>query len=220
MNRLLAATALSILLLPARPASAETLDGKLHHLRSGKTREWSEFPATAEGDRFELSFKAAKNTAPATLVLRQRDVKMAWRVVLNKKRVGQLIRDENDQLIRFPVPAGALRDGPNQLQIIPSAKHGDDIMVGEIRLETRAPAVFLNEAQAHIRVLDADSGKPLPCRLTIATGAGALALLGNESSDRLAVRTGVVYTADGEARIGLESARNRGWRCASHCDVP
>ena len=109
MNRLLVASALSILLLPAHPAAAETLDGKLHHLRSGKTREWSEFPAAAEGDRFELSFEAAKNTAPATLVLRQRDVKMAWRVVLNKKRIGQLIRDENDQLIRFPVPAGALR---------------------------------------------------------------------------------------------------------------
>ena len=211
MNRLLAATALSILLLPVRPAAAETLDGKLHHLRSGKTREWSEFPALAGGDRFELSFEAAKNTAPATLVLRQRDVKMAWRVVLNKKRVGQLIRDENDQLIRFPVPAGALRDGANQLQIIPSAEHGDDIMVGEIRLETRAPAVFLNEAQAHIRVLDADSGKPLPCRLTIATVSGTLALLGNESNDRLAVRTGVIYTANGEARIGLESGEYNIW---------
>ena len=88
MNRLLAATALSILLLPAHPAAAETLDDKLHHLRSGKTREWSEFPAAAESDRLELSFDATKNTAPATLVLRQRDGKMAWRVVLNKKRVG------------------------------------------------------------------------------------------------------------------------------------
>ena len=211
MNRLLAATALSILFLSALPATAETLDDKLHHLRSGKTREWSEFPAAAESDRLELNFDAAKNAAPGTLILRQRDVKMVWRVLLNKKRVGQLIRDENDQLIRFAVPPGTLRNGANQLQIIPSAEHGDDILVGEIRLEPRAPAVFLHEAEAKILVLDSDSGKPLPCRLTIATASGALALLGAESNDRLAVRTGVVYTADGEARIGLESGEYTVW---------
>ena len=211
MSRLLTAAAIFVLLLASRPAGGETLDGRLHHLRSGKIREWSEFPATAEGDRLELSFQAMKNSTAATLVLRQRNVKMAWRVVLNKKRIGQLIRDENDQLIRFAVAPGALRDGPNQLQIIPSAEHGDDIMVGEIRLETRAPAVFLNEAQAHIRVLDSDTGKPLPCRVTIATKSGALALLGVESNNRLAVRTGVVYTGDGEARIGLESGEYTIW---------
>ena len=74
MNRVFTVTSLLILLLPASPAVGETLDGKLHHLRSGKTREWSEFPATAESDRLELSFGAAKNAAVATLVLRQRVV--------------------------------------------------------------------------------------------------------------------------------------------------
>ena len=211
MNRLLPTAALLILLLPASPAVGETLDGKLHHLRSGKTREWSEFPATAESDRLELSFEAAKNTAAATLVLRQRDVKMAWRVVLNKKRLGQLIRDENDQLIRFAVAPGALQDGANHLRIIPSAQHGDDILVGEIRLEPRAPAVFLHEAKVHIRVLDSGSGKALPCRLTIAADSGALALLGAESNERLAVRTGVIYTADGKASFGLESGEYTIW---------
>ena len=52
MNRLLATAALSILLLPAHPAAAEPRDDKLHPLRAGKTREWSEFPALAGGDRF------------------------------------------------------------------------------------------------------------------------------------------------------------------------
>jgi hypothetical protein len=211
MNRLLTVTALLVLLLPARPADGETLDGRLHHLRSGKTREWSEFPAVAESDRLELNFQAAKNAAAVTLVLRQRDVKMAWRVELNKKRLGQLVRDENDQLIRFTVPPGALQDGANQLRIIPSAQHGDDILVGEIRLEPRAPAVFLHEAKVHIRVLDSDSGKPLPCRLTIAASSGALALLGAESNERLAVRTGVIYTANGDAGFGLESGEYTIW---------
>ena len=211
MNRLFTTAVTLALLLAVRHAEGETLDGKLHHLRSGKTREWSEFPVSAEGDRLELSFQAAKNSAPATLVLRQRDVKMAWRVVLNKKRIGQLIRDENDQLIRFAVAPGALRDGPNQLQVIPSAEHGDDILVGEVRLELRAPAVFLHEAEAQIRVLDSDSGKPLPCRVTIATKSGALALLGAESDNRLAVRTGVVYTAAGEASFGLEEGEYTIW---------
>ena len=211
MNRIASRVVLLSLFLSASPAAGETLDGKLHHLRSGKTREWSEFPATAEGDRLELSFQAAKNAAAATLVLRQRDVKMVWRVLLNRKRLGQLIRDENDQMIRFAVAPGALQDGANRLQIIPSAQHGDDIIIGEIRLEPRAPGVFLHEAEAHIRVLDSGSGKPLPCRLTIAASSGALALLGAESNGRLAVRTGVIYTADGEARFGLESGEYTVW---------
>ena len=211
MNRLFTTVATLALLLPVLPAEGETLDGKLHHLRSGKTREWSEFPVNAEGDRLELSFQAAKNSSAATLVLRQRDVKMAWRVELNKKRLGQLVRDENDQLVRFTVPPGTLQDGANQLRITPSAQHGDDMLVGEIRLEPRAPAVFLHEARVHIRVLDSDSGKPLPCRLTIAADSGALALVGAESNERLAVRTGVIYTADGEAGFGLESGEYTIW---------
>ena len=75
MNRLFTTAVTLALLLAVRHAEGETLDGKLHHLRSGKTREWSEFPVSAEGDRLELSFQAAKNSAPATLLLRQRDVK-------------------------------------------------------------------------------------------------------------------------------------------------
>ena len=211
MNRVFTTAATLALLLAVLPAEGETLDGELHHLRSGKTREWSEFPVSAEGDRLELSFQAAKNSTAATLVLRQRDVKMAWRVELNKKRLGQLARDENDQHVRFTVPPGALLDGPNSLRIIPSAEHGDDILVGEIRLEPRAPSVFLHEARVHIRVLDSDSGKPLPCRLTIAADSGALALVGAESNERLAVRTGVIYTADGEAGFGLESGEYTIW---------
>ena len=44
---------------------------------------------------------------------------------------------------------------------------------------------------------------PVPCRITVLSSRGALATTGASSTDRLAVRPGVIYTADGTARFGL-----------------
>lgn len=44
---------------------------------------------------------------------------------------------------------------------------------------------------------------PVPCRLTVLSARGALATTGATSTDRLAVRPGVIYTADGTAKFGL-----------------
>ena len=126
--------------------------------------------------------------------------------MLNGKEVGRLVLDENDTEILLPVPPGRLTDGENTLVVEPTGKIADDIRVGEISLDDRPPAAVLSEATVVVTVREevrAGELVPVPCRLTILSARGALATTGATSTDRLAVRPGVIYTADGTARFGL-----------------
>lgn len=190
----------------------QVLEARFAHLRSGSVREWSSFPAQAESDHLETRFSAKKNTTELTLRLRQHDVKQAWRVLLNGKALGELIRDENDQILYLPISVAALNDGENVLSVEPSARAPaitDDIRVGEIWIEPQPRATALAEATLMIHVTDADTGTPTPARITITNSDGSLQALGISSSDNLAVRTGVVYTADGNARISVPQGKYR-----------
>ena len=102
----------SVLSLPlTTSAQSIVVDSQTRHLRSGVQREWSRFPAKAEGDRSDYVFEATKNTKPATLTIRQADVRLNWEVSLNGKRIGRLRQDENDMVYAWSLPVGALRDG-------------------------------------------------------------------------------------------------------------
>ncbi len=203
-----------VLLLPAWSEAAEPagriLDERLHHLRIKGPREWAEFAETPDAAHLEIKFAAGKNPAEQTLRLRQQDVKQAWHVSLNGKRLGQLVRDENDMVVYFTVPAGGLADGENVLRIeqAPAARpEPDDIRVGQIAMEERLQRQVLEECTAAIEVIDAETKERLPCRLTIVDAVGALQTVGAVSDHHLAVRPGVVYTADGRARFGLPAGR-------------
>ena len=87
-------------------AQGQVLDAKLHHLRVGGEREWSDFPAQAEGPRLTLRFQAERNAGEWALRLRQQDVRQTWKVLLNGKELGRLAGDENDQVIYLPIAAG------------------------------------------------------------------------------------------------------------------
>src|SRR5690606_37385054 len=53
---------------------------------------------------------------------------------------------------------------------------------------------------ATVRLSATEDGRGLPCRFTLVdAGTGALAFVGAESDDRIAVREGVVYALDGKA---------------------
>jgi hypothetical protein len=192
-------------ILPAAPlfAAERVLDAKFHHLRSGATREWADFPGEAEGPELAITFTAARNAAEMTLRLRQNDVKVTWRVALNGKVLGRLTVDENDQITLFKLPPGALAEGDNTLTITTAdPARLDDIRVGDVRLIDRPLDKFTADGTVELDVID-ETGAPTPCRLTIVDGNGSLAPVGAKSDDRLAVRTGMVYTADGSAKFGL-----------------
>jgi hypothetical protein len=192
-------------------AEAQSIVAGLIHLRSGEAREWSEFPEVAEGgEKLQRRFQAARNASEVALRLRQQDVKQGWRVTLNDEALGELVRDENDMVVWFAVPAGRLKDGENVLAIAaPNAASGrpsapaDDIRIGDVRLIHRPLAEALAEGTIEAEVVDFDGGKPLPCRLTIVDENGSLATTAAKSNDELAVRPGTIYTSNGRASFGL-----------------
>lgn len=196
----------AVLLAPTSAVAAPlVIDARLHHLRAGAAREWSDFPAEAAGASLTLKFRAKSNAGEQALRLRQQDVKQTWKVTLNGKELGRLVADENDTEIVLPVPAGRLADGENTLVIEATGKIPDDIRVGEITLDDRPVKDVLSEATVEITVREEVRGErvPIPCRLTVLSARGALATTGATSTDRLAARPGVIYTADGAAKFGL-----------------
>ena len=182
------------------------IDATMHHLRVGDKREWAQFPAKAEGDKLEITFTSKTNSKPYCIVLRQIDARHRWPVVLNGKRLDFLDRDENAKLAYFAIPAKGLRDGPNKLVISSTSTKPDDLRIGEIRLFDKPIDSVLNESRMNVTVTDT-KGKPIPCRVTIVDSQGALVPVGAKSNDRLAVRTGMVYTKDGIASFGLPAGK-------------
>src|SRR5256885_11087008 len=99
----------------------QVLDARMHHLRFGAQREWDEFPERAEGAEWSWHFTSKANAAEQSLRLRQRDVKDVWQVRLNGQLLGSLVQDENEMVLYYALPPGALRDGANELKIAHAA---------------------------------------------------------------------------------------------------
>ena len=186
-------------------AQPRVLDAQRYHLGAAGMPEWEEFErSTPHGPSLELTFRAETNTQESTLFLWQRNVKTAWNVTLNGRKIGTLETLAQPLVRALTIPAGTLKDGENRLQIArPPSRFLDDIVVGEITLDSRPRATVLNEATLEVSVSDADGNKAVPCRLTLVQPDAALAPLDVSDVQRLAVRTGVVYTREGRARIGV-----------------
>ena len=194
---------------PVLSANEQVLTDRLHHLRNDETREWSSFPEQAEASSLQLSFTLPGKPVASTLRLRQQDVKQTWKVLVNGTMISTLRQDENDMVRYLAVPASVLQAGKNQLTVSTDGTRGpDDIRVGEISLFDRPREAVLSEADVTIGVVDRD-GRAIPCRLTILNESGALSAVGARSSTTLAVRPGVVYTANGLARLGLQAGTYR-----------
>ncbi len=118
INRWLRLIALALLLFKGQATQSATvvLDRALHHLGTRGDPEWEEFARDrAEGRSLELRFRAKDNPREATLLLRQRDVKLDWNVSLNGRSIGRLYLMEADLEHVLTLPAHALRDGENVL---------------------------------------------------------------------------------------------------------
>jgi hypothetical protein len=184
------------------------------HIRSGAEREWNEFPAGHASALLSHTFTSTANTIEHTLSIRQRDVKNpAWTVTINGQILGVLASDERDMRTYLVIPPGVLRDGNNILEIaVRTARASDDIELREIRIHPKPRAQLLRESTVRV-----ETGADEPCRITVVDDTGALVPLGPMGNpEREAVRTGVVYTADGRTEIGLPAGNykvyaSRGW---------
>jgi hypothetical protein len=194
-----------LILMPAQALSAQPVDPTLHHLRFGPTREWDDFPEQPEAASLRLPFTARANATELTLRLRHRDLRHPWLVLLNGRQLATLAPEDNGTVALVPVPRGALRDGANELTITCSVTTGDadDVSIGDITLIDKPRDKIVAESSLDVTVTDADTGKPLPCRVTLVDSKGYLVPLGTESATPLAVRPGVLYTATGGAKLHL-----------------
>ena len=156
--------------------SVQPLDKKLHHLRVDGDREWSRFLKLPESSSLILKFDAEKNQKPWAIQLRQQDVKEQWSVTLNDKRLGKLLRDEKDTIRSFVIPAKALQPKENILKIeqaVTKRSKPDDIRVGEVMLYQQSLKSLLSESSISIKVIDDQTSKNIPCRVTITRADGS-----------------------------------------------
>lgn len=203
----------AVVILPwMAPAKAEdsgkwVIEPLMMHLRAGDSPEWSSFPEHSEFGQLDRRFQADSNTACWTLTLRQQDVKQSWNVELNGKKLGKLVRDENDLISDFVVPTGTLVEGENHLEISCGGQDVDDIRVGQIELHAIESSEMRNACTIDVALTN-QHDQAVPGRITIVDSRGTLVpvgreSVGRESGDQLAIREGVVYTSTGHARFGV-----------------
>lgn len=191
-------------------SAAETvLVKEMRHLRMDAPGEWQEFPERPAAASIDVEFSSTSNETPASLRLRQQDVKQAWIVRINDRQLGQLRVDENDMVVYFAVPAGVLTTGKNRLRVEQDLRRrqvADDIRVGEVVLDVRPVAASLRDAAVSVVVKNGD-GRKTPARITVLRDGDVLQSVAAESASHLAVRPGVVYTSTGTAEFGLPVGR-------------
>lgn len=203
---------LFFVLQSAPPSTADhVITERMHHLRSGPAREWSAFPERAEGTRLVLAFQAQSNQREQTLRLRHRDLKQAWRVLLNGAEIARLPFDEADMITHWAVPVGTLTAGRNELRIDCTGSAADDVLIGEVTLIDRPREQVLSEATLDVLVHEAADGRGIPSRITVVNAHGTLVSFGTLSGPQHAVRPGVVYSGNGAARLKLPAGRYVIW---------
>src|ERR1051325_11828709 len=142
-------------------APMQVLSPKTLHFRSGTKPEWDEFAnKTPDAASLQLRFTAHTNKEPATLFIRQDNVKLDWPVEVNGKKVGTLFLMEAPLVHTLRLPVGALRDGENTLTIL-APKENDDILIGPITLATESLDAMLSQATLDVQVDDDDDSTPL-----------------------------------------------------------
>ena len=185
---------------------------EFHHLRNVEPREWSHFPGRAEGSSLKLGFDLVNPDSYQLITLRQVSVKQVWEVHLNGTKIGNLDRDHNDLELALTIPRDILMPIGNTLEVFTESQTPDDIRVGEIQLHASSLEGLTGVAFVNLRVTNREGDNPLPCRLTIIDAdRKTLPLLGAKSNDRLAVRSGIIYTVDGVATFGLRAGRYKVW---------
>lgn len=195
------------------PAEAELrlrIAGGRLHLRSGATREWRSFPETASGRTAVLRFQGEANKDEHCLVMRQRDVKKAnWAVHLNGLKLGALVADERAMIRTFAIPPGTVRQGPNELEIRGEAAGiSDDIEVRDVRIVPHPMNAWLGETALAVDV--GSGGRQIPVKITVVDAEGSLfPFTSLQQNAFVARRTGVIYTRDGKARLGLPAGAYR-----------
>ncbi len=103
----------------------------------------------------------------------------------------------------FSIPTEALKEGKNVLEIIAASDKVDDIAIADVWIDEQTIPQIFNQCRLQLKAVDSD-GTALPCRFTILDKNQTLAVIGTSSHEHVAIRSGVVYSSNGTAEIGLQ----------------
>lgn len=193
--------------LPQEPAQAEP--GRLIleqpvHLGNDATPEWPEAAAEPDAARtFHFNFEVQQIVGERALEITKRHVDSTWTLSLNDFPFARLPRGEARTTHILPLPEGILVAGTNRLEVSID-KVGDDITFGPVRLLDRSYRDIFAVKPVMITVTDAETGTPLPARLTVVRADDSFAPLHYADRTTVPVRDGVAYTdAEGRARLEI-----------------
>jgi len=176
-------------------------------LRSGTEPEWEEFvPYKAHYGDFLISSNSMP-TGPVTLLLRHRDVKHSWAVLLNGKKIGQM--EPHDRDIWTALEFQVLDPSETMVLKITPPREADDVLLEEIQVHPD----FINKllsAEIHLEIRD-ENNVLTPGRVTIVDSKNArvpVKLFDPASKNGphpagQAARPGVIYTSTGIAVFKL-----------------
>jgi hypothetical protein len=188
------------------------LDPAFHHLGDNVVKNWPEAPQEPGGFNLDIRFEAGANEKEKLLGLTHRDVDNPWILRLNGRRIGELKKGKDRVLRHYPVPAGALKDGPNILNI--SSRSKDDITVGGVTLYDASLRELLDLQPVQVTAIDEASGEFLPVRITVTDLKLDKVDIYHAESAETAVRKGVLYTLG--KTTSLELPPGDYWVAATH----
>ncbi len=179
------------------------------HLGDDRVTDWPEVAPDPEADR-ELVVTVVLPRdlhGERTLVVGSGHVDDVWRVTWDGRSLGELPRDQALRRTAFPVPAELLAAGEHRL-VVSTARVGDDVSIGEIRLLDRPYRELYGVRPLTVRVVDAD-GRPLAARLTLRDADGAPSKVHYRAlRPELVARDGtVIVPPSGEVEVELGPGR-------------
>jgi hypothetical protein len=176
------------------PAGGRLLESSHHHLGQDPLEQpWPEAPARPAGAQLEVRFESKANPREWVLAIRQRDVSERTSLLLNGREIAALKINKDPHVFFYPVAAGQLKNGENQLSVVPT-KPRDNMIIGPIQLYEQRLPEFLPMRPVTVSVKDVGTGKPVPARVTVTDLSGNLVEVFNADPEATAVRIGTLYT--------------------------
>ncbi|MDP7061314.1 MAG: CehA/McbA family metallohydrolase [Planctomycetota bacterium] len=179
------------------------------HFGNDETPEWPEAAATPDAaNSYEFHFEAAASDKERALEITSRHVNDVWKVELNGHFVTNLKTGDPREMTVYVLPGGLLVDGDNVLRVSQS-RVSDDITFGPVRLLDKSIGEIHQVAPLRVKVIDEETGAPLPARITVVDETGQLAPMFFADRHHTPVRTGFAYTdAAGEALLQLGAGKH------------
>ncbi len=151
------------------PPADQVIDGQLHQLGKRASRDKSKQP------RLDVRFDSKPNPTEFTLLLAHRNVMQPWFLEVNGQRLAPIpLAYGVERQSYFTIPAGVLTNGGNTLSFV-GENFGREITVGNVRLFRQPLRELLKLRKVAVTVTDAQTGKPVPARITIVSDQGELA---------------------------------------------